>query len=76
MGDGSVAYLVCLTPCVERGCYFSEAQSIGRLLSTIESLALSIPFAVSHNFEGSERFPLGTPEKHDSVDWYKSQVRP
>ncbi len=46
-------------------------------MSTVESLALAIPFALSHNFEGAERFPVSTPDKRplgQPVDWYKSQV--
>ena len=41
----------------------------------MESLALAIPFALSHNFEGADRFPVGTPAAPQPVDWYKSQVR-
>lgn len=43
-------------------------------LSTVESLALAIPFALSHNFEGADRFPVSPSGQKQPVDWYKSQV--
>mmetsp|Transcript_48917 Transcript_48917/g.99880 ORF Transcript_48917/g.99880 Transcript_48917/m.99880 type:complete len:445 (+) Transcript_48917:57-1391(+) len=39
-------------------------------MSICESLALAIPFALSHNFEHSERQPVAA----GPVNWYKSQV--
>jgi len=41
----------------------------------VESLALAIPFAVSHNFEDSDRDPIAESRiSGKAVDWYKSQV--
>mmetsp|Transcript_50072 Transcript_50072/g.73545 ORF Transcript_50072/g.73545 Transcript_50072/m.73545 type:complete len:459 (+) Transcript_50072:25-1401(+) len=44
-------------------------------MSVVESLALAIPFAVSHNFEDSDRDPIAESRiSGKAVDWYKSQV--
>lgn len=44
-------------------------------MSVVESLALAIPFALSHNFEDSERDPIAESRVNGKpVDWYKSQV--
>jgi len=44
-------------------------------MSVVESLTLAIPFALSHNFEDSERDPIAESRlSGQPVDWYKSQV--
>jgi len=44
-------------------------------MSVVESLTLAIPFALSHNFEHSERDPVAEARLTGKpVDWYKSQV--
>jgi fatty acid desaturase (delta-4 desaturase) len=59
---------ICISPIIHHGYY--NAIFIILYMSIVESLTLSIPFAISHNFEESERFPI----KEKSIDWYKSQV--
>jgi fatty acid desaturase (delta-4 desaturase) len=59
---------ICISPIIHHGYY--NAIFIILYMSIVESLTLAIPFAISHNFEESERFPI----KEKSIDWYKSQV--
>jgi hypothetical protein len=70
--DASHIYMcVCLCVCVYTCIYLS----IYRYMSVAESLTLAIPFAVSHNFEDSERDPIAESRlTGQPVDWYKSQV--
>ena len=44
-------------------------------MGVVESLSLAIPFALSHNFEDSERDPIAESRQSGKpVDWYKAQV--
>jgi len=42
-------------------------------MSVVESLTLAIPFALSHNFEESNRYPVSA-TADSPADWYKMQV--
>jgi len=64
---------VCMSP------FFHHSPGLALLhiwyMSVVESLTLAIPFALSHNFEDSERDPIAESRINGKpVDWYKSQV--
>lgn len=61
---------ICLAPIVLGGASIASGLL---LVPLVAGGILTFVFVVSHNFEGSDRFPTMT--KGDSVDWYKLQVR-
>ena len=68
-------YLTCT--CAAPFLHHSPLLACGHIwyMGVVESLSLAIPFALSHNFEDSERDPIAESRQSGKpVDWYKAQV--
>jgi len=68
-------YVNCICPFIRVGKFSWGVFGDIMLMGAAESLALSILFSLSHNYEECDRDPTGVHENsEEQVCWYKSQV--